>query len=326
MAKKPTTAVTVLDGPTEQDLALTQAAGQAIRSFMAGVVAFFTEARRLEEGALATLDAAKALTFPASPERDAELQTFIKDANVARKEIEGHWAITSTVHGLHKRLVARRARGVDALEQAASLANTLHNRFVAAERQRVAEEQDRLRREAEARAAAERQLELQRMEEAALAAEATSDELSPREQTFLASYLRFGDAQRAAAAAGYKDPFRQGARLLTVAKIIKAIEGQRRATSLREQAAATREAPVEVEVEQVKPNLIRAAGAVERTTWGADVLDADALVAAVISGKHGIPHDVLMPNPVKVNEYGRSLHEQIDRWPGVRHRKTTKVV
>ena len=43
-------------------------------------------------------------------------------------------------------------------------------------------------------------------------------------------------------------------------------------------------------------------------------------------GEHGIPLDCLQINTVKLNEYARSLHEQLDRWPGVRARKTTKVV
>ena len=33
-----------------------------------------------------------------------------------------------------------------------------------------------------------------------------------------------------------------------------------------------------------------------------------------------------MVNPVVVNKHGQSMHEAIDKWPGVRHTKKTKTI
>ena len=62
-----------------------------------------------------------------------------------------------------------------------------------------------------------------------------------------------------------------------------------------------------------------------RTTYSAIIFNADAFVAAAVTGGFGIPADCLMPNPVKLNEYARSLRERIDAWPGVRLSKKTSL-
>jgi hypothetical protein len=79
-------------------------------------------------------------------------------------------------------------------------------------------------------------------------------------------------------------------------------------------------------VQEVKPDIARAAGAVDRTTWSAEILDEVAAVDAIIGGKHGMPRDLLMINPIKANEYARSLHKRMDLWPGMRARRKTGVV
>jgi predicted transcriptional regulator len=63
------------------------------------------------------------------------------------------------------------------------------------------------------------------------------------------------------------------------------------------------------------------------------VLDERSLMTAFLGcapedykNRFGIPADLFMVNPVKLAEYGRSLHERLDGWPGVRHTKKTRAV
>jgi hypothetical protein len=94
----------------------------------------------------------------------------------------------------------------------------------------------------------------------------------------------------------------------------------------REQAAALKEAPLDVTVVDVKPDVVKAAGAVDRTTRKGEVLDAEKFIAAVFEGSLGIPRDVLCIDEVKLNQYARNMEAAVNRWPGVRVVRDTKVV
>lgn len=300
--------------------------GSAIREFLRGAAGFFTTARTMEQSAQATLVKARTLVLPTNGDEDAAIQIFIKRANTDRKAIEEHWSITSTISKFHKMLVAGRTRGTDPLEQAATIAQQLHNRYAEDERRRAAAEQDRLRREAEERAKAERDRELAEAERKALEAEASSPALSTREETFVLQVVAGRDPITAARIAGYKDPSTQGPRLMTYSKVLDAIAAKRQAAEVRQQAEAIRNQPLNIEPEKVRPDIRRGGGAIDRTTHSGEVIDEAAFIAAVIAGKHGIPWDVLTVNETKLNEYARSLQERLNLWPGVRHNKKTKTI
>lgn len=314
----------VLDAVVETQLARTTAVD--IEGFLAGVSRFFNKAAQLERAARLTLADVKQFPPPATVEEDLAIQQVILKANADKKIAEEHWKVTAIFHQVHKRLVAGRNRTTDVLDEIATIGNAHHNRYAEAERRRAAEEQERLRREAEARAAQERQIELARLEEAALKAEADAPDLSPRERRFLELYLsRPIDAPRHAALAGYKG-VGAAERLLALPKMQAAIEAARTAETARKQAAAIQATPVEVVHEAVKPQVAKVAGHGGRTYWSAEIVDAEAFVAAAVAGKHGIPLDALYPNLVKLNDYANSLHERIDLWPGVRHVRKDKLV
>lgn len=300
-----------------------------VSTFLKGLVPFVKQALELEKTAKQRLAEAKRFTAPQSADEDAKLQQHIKDSAAAKRGTEAHWqTITSTLHGLHRRMTARRDVAVKALEEAQSIPNRLHNAYVEAERRKANEENERRWRE-EARLAEERRAaELDEIERQAMAREAASADLSERELAFVDAYVggigTQGDGQASAKRAGYKDPFAQAARLLGSEKIRSAVQGRLDAIRLREQAAAKSEAPLELrEVEEVKADV--ASVGTDVTRWKAEVLDEVLFIAAVCSGKHGIPQDVLQVNPAKLNEYARSLRGQLNRWPGVRAVSTTKL-
>ena len=165
-----------------------------------------------------------------------------------------------------------------------------------------------------------------KLEQEALAREESTEHLSEREQHFVNLVAFGGDPSTAARTVGYKDPFKAAARLLTYTKIASAITAAAEAKAIRDQAAAKRLAPIVVDIPTVHADVARSAGSFDRTTWSAELLDEQALIEAVIRGGAGIPRDILQVNPAKLNEYARSLHELIDRWPGVRSVKKTTTV
>lgn len=299
----------------------------AVKAFFHGLTAFVTTAGELERRARENVLNAKRLLPPTTADEDEDIQRWIKAIRADRQEVEQHWKITSLVSQFHRRLTAARARAVDANEDAANIAQRLHNDYVEAQKRKAREEaeRDRLMREAIARQ--ERERELERLEAEALAREAASETLSAREEVFVGACVAGISTASAAQRAGYKDPVKMGARLMETPKIAEAIQGRLAALALRKQAEATRQAPIEVAAPPViRPDISRAAGATDRTTWSAEVLDEQALIDACCEGRHGIPRDILQVRRPKVNEYARSMHELIDRWPGVRHVKNTRTV
>ena len=315
--------------PANPDEQMVKSEGSQIQSFVRNLAQFFATATELEVSAKGTLAKAHALTLPKTGVEDEAVQTFVRQTRADLKEVEAHWVITSMIHGFHKRLVAARTRAVWPLDEAAQIGNRLHAAYVEAEQRRVREEQERLRRQAEQQAAADRARELAALEAQAVAAEESSPDLSEREGDFVARMAdpasrSYDQAQLSAQFAGFKDPLKAAARLMSLPKIQQALKARREALALREQAIAVQAAPVPVgEVPTVKADIVGSAG---RTTWGYEVTDEGAFIEAVLAGKHGIPRDTLTINAAKMGEYARSLRERLDLWPGLRHTKKTSVL
>jgi hypothetical protein len=328
-AKQPATAL--LPGVSEDEQFIA-AAGRAVLDFLKGLSGFFTTARALEDEALQIAKDAKLWVEPTNSDEDVALQEQIKHGNQVKKQIAEHWKITATVSQFHKRLTSRRDRGIDAVEGATLIGNRFHNSYVERANRRAAEQVERERKQAELDAQAKRDREQLELEMKAQEAEAASPDLSEREQRFVFAYCNGtggdrGNAPRCARLCGYKNPDEAALRLIRSDKIKAAIAALESANAIRQQKAAAAQKPLEVETKTaIKPDVQRAAGAHDRTTHGAEVLDEQALIDAVLAGKHGIPTDVLMVNHSKVNTYGRDLHELVNRWPGVRYTKNTKVV
>jgi hypothetical protein len=144
---------------------------------------------------------------------------------------------------------------------------------------------------------------------------------------FVCDVLARNDATLSARRAGYRNPAQAGHKLLTLAKIEMAIQAVREVEEIRRQAKAKRTAPLDYQpVEEVGPHVLKAPGAMDRTTHSAELVDERLLIEAVLGGRHGIPSDILSVNPAKLNEYARSLQERISSWPGVRYKKTTRTI
>lgn len=326
MAKKLVTkaaAIPEIVEPENPTVALVRTDAGAVTRWAENALQFFKGATDLELAAKARLMRMEGLTVPTNGSQDAQVQDLIRLSNAGKKETTDYWYITGIFDKLHKLAVQGRKRAVDADEQAAQIGNRLHTTYTEAERRRAQAEEDRLRREAEERARADRQRELDALEAAALKAEASSPTLSEREEAF----VRFIAAERtpfdAARHAGYKDPGVMGPRLLSTAKILKAIEARRQSVKLREQAVAVQTAPVLVEDVEVRPDIQKGG---DRTTFSADIFDPIAYREAIISGVYHLSHALLVPDPVAANKLAQSLREQINRIPGIRLRRTTCVV
>lgn len=325
MAKKKSEALVpqVLD-VLEQEVGLVLEDSTVIERFAAGVKAFFRTAAAIEVKAKGNLTAAKALKVPTTKDEDEALQKTIKSFGADKKEAVDHWEISLKVSRFHKRLTAARSRAEEPNDEAVKLATGLHNAYVENERRRVAAENERLRREAEQKAAEDRAREVAEMERQAAERELASEQLSAREQMFVGYILAGQKADNAARVVGYKDPG-MGARLMGLVKIVKAIDARREAAAIREQAAAVSAKPLDVQFTPATKQVSTAVG-FDRETHAAELLDERLLIEAVLGGKHGIPSDILTVKPAKLNEYARSLHELLNKWPGVRYKKTTSLV
>ena len=330
MAKKQvaeTTTPEVIDVGTINPEALeAQNEGQSILSFlsMGKLGAFFSRATELQIKADDSLAQAQAMKMPTSAAEDGSVQKFIKGNTSLAKEVVEHWGITQQVHRFHRILTARRSKAENALEAASKIANRLHNDYVAAEARRVAAENERLRIAAENKARLEREEQQAKLEAAAMTAEESAADLSDREQTFVDLYFSRGDGMSAAKSAGYKNPMQASAQLLTRPKIQAAIKGKREAAEIRRQAAARAAEPLITEdFEPVKAQV--GDEGKDRTYYSAELLDEAALIEAWRSGKYGIPADIISINRPALNLKAKDLGELINRWPGVRLKKETKV-
>ncbi len=323
--------------PPNPEVALALSDGDPIQQFVAGLQMFFGEALELEKRANDDLAVAKTWTVPTCLEDDQRLVAALRQNTVERKVIEEKWGVTQIIHRFHRRLTAMRDRGVTVRTEVERIGNRLHNQYTEAERRRAQEEQERERRAAEERARLDRERVLAEIDAQALAAEQASPDLSEREKRFVDYYTGpyASSASRAAQQAGYKNPDQAAAKLLAASKITQAIEAARKAKEIRDQATAIRQSPVIVDdVVEVKAQV---AGG-DRTTWGYECYNPDAFIAAVLDPlertKHGIPVDIaqealrrmLKDGAPILTDYAKALKENLDRWPGMRHKKNTKVV
>lgn len=314
-----------LPGVSEDEQFVAQAGVHVLR-FLKEMAGFFLTAGELERAAVATLEKAKALTPPQTADEDVFVQSFIKGTTADTRVAEDHWEITAVIHRFHRRMTGARSRTVDKLDEANAIGNRLHNGYTERKNREAAAEQDRIRREAEDKARRDREAELAKAEAAALAAEQSAPDLSEREARFVEELWRLVPPANAARVVGYKNPEATAEKLLALPKIQDALDAKRKAAAIREQAEAVKQQPLDVQHEEVKPDIGRAPDAHDRTTHSAELLDEAALIAAVISGKFGIPWDVLTVKPAMLNTYAKSMHELVNRWPGVRYKKDTKVV
>ncbi len=316
--------VEVVEAESE-DQKLVSADTDKLRSFMGGLVAFFRTATSLEKKAKEQLDIARQLKKPTNADEDAKVQVVLRDSKLARKAIDEHWSITQVVHALHRRMTAARERGGKNADDAAGIAQRLHNDYVEDARRKAREEEERVNREREEAARADRQRQLDAMENEALMRELEMENLSEREQRFVdLVWQGFNTPATAARSVGYAKPEQQGARLMESDKIKKAIAAKQDAERVRTQARAIADKPLDVRRETVAADVTKAAGTGgDSTRWSGEVIDERLFIEAVIGGRHGIPIDCLTVNQSKLTEYATSMHELIDRWPGVRAKKTT---
>lgn len=310
---------TALEAAAGEDQIGVAEAGRSVLEFMKGLGKFFVTAGELERTAIATLAEAERLRLrpPSNGEEDAAVQRFIKRTTAEGKAVDEHWKITTAVHGFHKRMTGARNRAASPLEQANKIANQLHNNYEEQERRRVAAENERRRVEAERIAQAERDAELARLEAEAVKREEAAPDCSEREGIFIDLYFVSGDGINSAKRAGFKNPLDTSARLLTLPKIQNAIKAKREAAEIRRQAQAKAAAPViPDDVEEAVPDV--QAESSSRTTKTGEITDEAALIAAVISGKYGIPSSILRVDQAALNGEARNLGALINRWPGCR--------
>jgi hypothetical protein len=306
---------------------------QVVNTVMASFVSFFTgfrayllRAKELERRADETLAKAKTLTEPTNEKEDEFLQAFVKQCNADTKETIEHHGFGKIVHQFHGRITAYRNRGTQPTEEAADIANKLHNIYTRKEQQRVDAENEKRRLAAEAAAKKERDDELAKVEAERLKLEESSADLSAREREYVELVMGGMEASKAATVAGFKDGFKAAARLMASEKIQKAITNARQAKALLEVQEVLKSQPVETaNYVAERPNIRRAAGAKDVTRKKMVVENAELFIQAVISGKHGIPHDMLIIDEVRGNEYARSMTDAVKRWPGVRVDSETKV-
>lgn len=305
--------------PTQQD-------GIVLLDWFNGLIKWSQRVYALEQRAKQTALEAQALTEPKSKEEDEALQLFIRRASADTKEVESAWDITAVVSRFHKRLTGARSRTTNLLDTAKARAQRLHNDWNAAEKRRVDEENARRRREAEELARKTADDEAKKLEDAALERESAMEDLSDRERVFVERFANSLIVEEGAAAieaakvAGFKDG-RHGLALLQRPKIADAIKAAREAAALRVQAIQSRLQPLNVQVEE---EVAQVADKGDRTTWSADVFDVDAWRQGIKDGS--IPLDTAVPHGPTMNNYARSLRENLNRWPGCRAvSKTTTV-
>ena len=299
-------------GEQTEALALMQPATEELRAY--DFDAFALAITELEDRGKALGKRADKLPVKATAKSAERSQEIVREARLAKRDIPDTWNVLRKIQGLVKLMVGRRQVAERSFDAAIETAQEHHFLYVDAENKRVAAEQERKRLEAEAAAAKKRARELADIEAKAVAADEASPNLSEREERFVEFALAGAEPVDAARAAGYSSPEKRGPKLAKSEKIKAAIEAQEAATEARRRADAVREAPLEVEADGKMPEKLK-----EGTRRGsAEILDHEALRAAVIGGTHGIPVDVLIVDAVRLNQYARELGKLINRWPGCR--------
>lgn len=272
--------------------------------------------------ALTLRQQAFALTVTDKDSHRAALE-FVRGGKQLQRAIEEHWSrITRTVDDMKRSLLTLKRQDLEPVEEAIRVVTETANVFKDADDRRVAEENRRLREAAEAKAQADRIAELERQEAQALQFEEGSPVLSPRENVFVGHIVDRGmSPAQAASQAGYKDAAKAGSRLNATQKIIDAIHARRTAAAIREQAEAKRQTPLDVQpVRKVETQTAKVAGVRNTTYYSCTVLDAQALIAAVIAGT--IEPEALMPNQTYLNDQARQ-QKDLFKYPGCKLEKKT---
>lgn len=270
------------------------------------------------------LQAARTATVPTTEADDLALQEVLLRTRAELKAVEEHAEpFTGALFKMHRMVTQARAEVTKPLEQSAGILQGLHNVYTAEQRRLAREMEERAMRKAEEEARRRQQEELAELERRAVEREEASADLSERERVFVGQMVNTGNGVQAATLAGFKDPLKTAARLMSLGKITSAIHAQKDAEAIRKQALAVSQEPVIpfVNTPAVRPNITKASGARERTTWSAEITDLTALHEAALRGE--VPPDVLMVDVQRVNRYATELRDLIDAWPGVRSRKTT---
>lgn len=333
MAKKatarPPADIEVLDPatPVSAEQQLVTQDSDVVRSFMGNLGKFFAGAVEIKHQANDILAAAKLRKPPTTLDEDVAVQTELRTAKALGKRNDDYWSITTVLSRLHKATVAGRQSATNLTDEAATILQNHHNTYVREADRKANEERDRLRREEEAKEQARRDEEQRQLEAEAVKREELAVDLSERESVFVTGYVTSGNGEQSAKIARFADPFKSAARLLSLPKIQAAIKARRDAQAIRDQAAAKREEPLFVPAPVVQRQVAKAAGAVDRTTYSAEVFDRDAFLAAALDPRTrlalGIPTSTVMESQTALNEEARSLKEVINRWPGVRLVKKT---
>jgi len=277
----------------------------------------------MAEAAQRILAKARLLTAPTTEAEDLQLQHTLLEDKASLNMAEDHAEpFASALFKMHRMVTAARAEVVKPLQQSIDIKQALHNAYTTEQRRIARELEEKLRRQAEDEARERQRQELAELERQAIAREEASADLSDRERKFVDQMVRVNNATQAATIAGYKDPLKNAARLMSLGKITSAINGLKDAEAIRKQALAVSQEPVIpfVSTPAVRPNVSRASGARERTTWSAEVFDLDALHQACLRGE--CPPDLLMIDMSRLQRYAGELHELIDSWPGVRSKKS----
>lgn len=250
-----------------------------------------------------------------------EALEFVRGAKQLKRKIEDHWSrITRSVDDLKRNLLTMKRADLEPVEKAIEIVTAAATTYQDAEERRAREQEERNRRAAEEKAQREREQLLAKAEADALAAEENSPTLSTRENVFVGHVLGGSTATNAAKMAGYKDAEVQGRRLLATQKITDAIQAKRTAAAIREQAAATKQQPLDVvQPRKVEMQTAKVAGVRSTMNYRCEVLSAAELIAAVIAGT--VEPEALIPNEVYLNQQARQLKEAF-QYPGCRLVKT----
>ena len=298
-----------------EELAIVRSVSSELQTnLISSLGVFVKNVKVLEERALTIEKKAARLPKKITKKSADTAKAIVREARVAKRDVPETWMMLKKVQSLAKAMIAKRKISEGAFDAAIKAGESHYFEWSESEKRRIAEEQETARRAAEERARQEREKELVDIEQAALEAEAGMAELSDRELVFVGDMAGGMDLSTAASDAGYANPAKQGKRLMATKKIVQAIEAKREANTIREEAAVVNSAPLEVELDETESVDLKEG----RRNRSAELLDEDALRAAVIEGKHGIPPEVLMANPVALNSYARDLGKLINRWPGVR--------
>src|SRR6185503_4376377 len=244
---------------------------------------------------------------------------FVRGCKQLARKIEDHWSrITRNVDDLKRNLLTLKRQDLEPVEEAIRVVSARALDYAQKAERREREESDRRRREAEMKAEAERKRQLEEAERDALKAEESSPLLSAREETFLAQFMAGVTAERAAQIAGYKDPKAAGQRLMASDKINDAIQAKRTANAIREQAAVTRQQPLNVvSAPPVESQRAKVVGTRTVTTRSCEVVDANALIEGVVAGS--VVRDALLPNQVFLNGEAKRLGDTFESvYPGCR--------